>query len=309
MAATVIELLSVRETSPSHFESIHNPEKMGNAANIAYGGNTLGVAITAALQTVHSRYFLYSALGNYLGPAFTDRILHCSVRSIRTTKTFATRHVEVSQVQNSGDKRLCLFLTADFQTAEPASLLTYSRPPRMSYRTVEESPTLEENRQDMLDRGLIDQKTMPLSDVLFGLAGRLLERRPCPEGVLTQNLIGLAKKGTPTTQDHLPLPLKTSGDYFRSKHELKTPAEHVSALAFVTDMATSFLPLVHSGQSLTDASAQSSLDFAFRVFTNDLDLNQWQLRELSTITGGDGRTYTEAQVWDRHGKMVCSMTQ
>ena len=309
MAATIHGLLSVRETSASHFESIYNPEKMGNAANIAYGGNTLGVAITAALQTVPSHYFLYSALGNYLGPAFTDRKLECSVRALRTTKTFATRHIEIIQVQNNGEKRLCLFVTADFQTAEPASLLTYSRPPRMTYSSVKNSPTLEENRQDMLDRGLIDQKTMALSDVLFGLATRFFDRRPCPEGVITQNLTGLAKTGTPTTQDHLPLTSKTSGDYFRSKHILETPAQHVAALAFVIDMATSFLPLVHNGRSLTDAGAQSSLDFAFRVFANDVNLNEWQLRELSTITGGDGRTYTEAQVWDQDGKMVCNMTQ
>ena len=309
MATTILELLSVRKTSPIHFESVNNPERMGNAANIAYGGNTLAVAITAAIETVPTGFFLYSALGNYLGPAFTDRTLHCTVRSIRSTKTFATRHVEMTQLQDNGQHRICLFLTADFQSAEPATLLTYSRAPRMAYSSVDDSLTRNQVRQGLLKRDLLSPEMADMDKVLFGLADRFLERRACPEGILAQNLTGLAKKGTPTTQDHLPLPSKTSADYFRVKHPLKTPAEHAAALAFIMDMGTSFLPLVHNGQSLTEAGVQSSLDFAFRIFTNDLNLDAWNLREMSTITGGNGRTYTEAQVWDENGKMVCSMTQ
>ena len=130
MASTIPELVSVRRINPSEFEPINNPvqrqpnpilfesiykpEKMGNLANIAFGGNTLAVAVNAALQTIPPNFFLYSALGNYLGPAFTDRTLQCEVRDVRSTKTFATRHVELSQVQMDGERRLCLFLSADF---------------------------------------------------------------------------------------------------------------------------------------------------------------------------------------------------
>ena len=309
MATTISELLSVRETLPLHFESVYKPKRMGNAANIAYGGNTLAVAITAALETVPTGFFLYSALGNYLGPAFTDRTLHCSVRSIRSTKTFATRHVEMTQLQDNGQHRLCLFLTADFQAAEPATLLTYSRSPRMAYSSVHDSLTRNQVRQNLLDRGSLTPEMANMDKVLFGLADRFVDRRSCPEGIFTQNCTGLAKKGTPTTQDHLPLPSRTSADYLRVKHPLKTPAENAAALAFIMDMGTSFLPLVHNGQSLTEAAVQSSLDFALRLFTNDVDLDAWNLREFSTITGGNGRTYTEAQVWDGNGTMVCSMTQ
>ena len=321
MASTIPELVSVRridssdfesinnptkrQTNPSLFESIHKPEKMGNLADIAFGGNTLAVAVNAALQTIPPGRFLYSALGNYLGPAFTDRTLQCAVHDVRTTKTFATRHVEVSQVQKDGKRRLCLFLSADFQAAEPATFLTYSRPPMMSYSTVEDSPTIEENRQDSLKQGIVDEETVELHKEIFGFCERFIHRRPCPEGFITQNLTGLAKKGTPTTQDHLPLPSRSSGDYFRSKHPLKTVAEHTAALAFVMDMGM----LALTGRSMDEVRSQSSLEFALRVFTNDLNLNAWCLRELSTVAGGDGRTYNEAQVWDERGKMLCNMTQ
>lgn len=309
MASTITELLSVQQTAPNVFESVYNPERMGNMAALAYGGNTLAVAVNAAFQTTPVGLFLYSALGNYLGPAFTDRKLQCVVREIRTTKTFATRHVEMSQAQTDGKKRPCLFLSADFQIAEPATLLTYSRPPRVIHSAVEDCMTLDENRRNLLERGIATKEAVQMHKVLFGLGDRFLDRRPCPEGIITQTLTGFAKKGSSTTQDHLSLPSKTSSDYFRSKHSLRVPAEHVSALAFIMDMGTSLLAVVHNGQSLDEVAAQSSLDFALRIFKNDVDLNAWNLREMSTITGGNGRTYTEVQVWDSKGTMVCNMTQ
>ena len=326
MAATITELVSVRQianddvlqfahdsekqqTSPSLFESIHNPEKMGNLAGFAYGGNTLAVAVNAALQTIPSGFFLYSALGNYLGPALTDRTLQCAVRDMRTTKTFATRHVEMSQIQKDGKRRLCLFLSADFQAPEPATLLTYSRPPMVAHSAVEDCPNYGEWRQSFVKRGLATEHTVQLYKRLYGLAERFFDRRPCLEGITGQTLNGMAKKGITTTQDHLPLPSRTSSDYIRSKHPLKSPSQHIASLAFVMDMGVSTVAIIHTGRSLDEVRTQSSLDFALRVFTNDLDLNAWTLREFSTVTGGDGRTYVEGQAWDSRGKMLCSMTE
>ena len=214
------------------------------------------------------------------------------------------------QIQNDGSKRLCLFLTADFQAPEPATLLTYSRAPETaSYLSLEDSVDIAENRQNMLDRGFADHETVQMHKVVFGLADRFMERRFCPDGVITQNMTGFAKKGTPTTQDSVPLPYRTSGDWFKLKHPVRTSADNVSALAFALDAALSFLALNHSGLSLVDAAAQSSLDFAFRVFENDVNLNDWLLREMVTVTGGNGRTFAEAKVWSPEGKMVAGMTQ
>lgn len=325
MASTLVELVSLRKNNRSQieiirdpekgqarshlFESIRNPEKLGNMADVAYGGNTLAVAINAAFQTVPSVFFLYSALGNYLGPASTDRTLQCAVREIRNTKNFATRRVELSQVQKDGKRRLCLFLSADFQAAEPATMLTYSRAPMMNYSAVEDCRTMEQTRQHHLKCGLVSEQAVQLHGRIFGLGERFFERRPCPEGITAQTLTGMAKKVTSTTQDHLSLPSRTSADHLRSKHWLKTPAQHAVALAFLMDMGTSTIALTHTRRSVEEVKAQSSLDFALRIFTNDLDLNAWSLREFSTITGGDGRTYTEGQLWDSRGKMLCSMTQ
>lgn len=66
LASTITDSVSVRQATPSMFESVHNPEKMGNMADQAYGGNTLTVAVNAALQTVHSGFFSYSTPGKFL---------------------------------------------------------------------------------------------------------------------------------------------------------------------------------------------------------------------------------------------------
>ena len=70
MSSTITEFLSVRqirpnnfesvhnpekrETNPSLFESVHKPEKMGNMADVAFGGNTLPVAVNAVTLDLHS---------------------------------------------------------------------------------------------------------------------------------------------------------------------------------------------------------------------------------------------------------------
>ena len=313
MAATITDLLSLRQHSPTDFESINLPEKMGNTANWAFGGNTLGIAIAAALQTVPPTFYLYTAMGNYLGPASIDCILHCSVRSLRSTKTFCTRLVEVSQMRDDGQKRLCMFMTADFHAPEPDTVLTYSCPPRRPVSAVQDCLSEDEHEKVLLERGVITAQDVKIQRQLFGLAQRFFDRRPCPEGIMAQTYAGAAPKGMPTTQDQFPIYEKTSSDYFRAKHRLETPAQHVAALAFVMDMATSFVPLVHSGSTLMEAGVQSSLDFAMRVFVNGgeggLDLNEWNLREWATVTGGEGRTYTELRVWDLKGRMLGNMTQ
>lgn len=199
---------------------------MGNMVDVAYGGSTLAVAFNAALPG----FFLYSALGNYLGPAFTDRTLQCAVRGIRNTKTFATRHVELSQVQKDGKGRLSLFVSADFQAAEPATLLTYSRPPMMTYSAAEDCRTVEENRQHLTKCGLASDLAVQSQRRIFGISERFFDQRPCPEGSNAQTLTVMAKKVTATMQDHLSLPSRTSADLSRSKHLLKTPTQHTIAL-------------------------------------------------------------------------------
>ena len=314
MAATILDLIALTQLTPSTYVSLLPPEKMGNAANIAYGGCAMAVGINAACLSVGPSYRLYSALGSYLGPALTDRILHVHVRVIRDTRTFATRLVEVSQMQDSGTSRPCMTFLADFQVPERATLMTYSTPPSMTYTPRSLTHSLSETNAKLLSSGTISPALLAAHDVLFALGSRFFSFHECPESVFAQNLRGMAKHA-PTTQDSLHVYNKTSAGYLRCKAPLSTHGQQMAALAFVADGALSFLPMGHANMSLGDAAACSSLEFALRVFGNEVKVGgggeegDELFREMKTVVGGVGRTYSEARFWNSKGDMVASMTQ
>jgi acyl-CoA thioesterase len=80
-------------------------------------------------------------------------------------------------------------------------------------------------------------------------------------------------------------------------------------MVWMLDAYLAFTPLGHSGMFLDDAAACATLDFAIRFFCDEFDLCDWLLREIKTIAGGEGRTYTEGRVWNERGRLVASMSQ
>jgi len=308
---TLLELVELILISPNLWETVRFPERMGNTAPIAYGGCTLGVGVKAACLSVGPKYRLYSVLGNYLGPALIDRKLQCSVRAIRDTRTFVTRFVEVSQIQDDGSKRLCMTFIADFQLPEKAALLTYSKPLSMPKIPIEALPTAHDHNQKMVESGVLSPQVLKEHDRIFPLLTRFYEVLLVPDSVMAQNLKGLAKQ-VKTTQDSQPLHEKITADVFRLKSSAvaTTHAENMAAFAFMADAALSFLPLSHNHMFMDDAGACASLDFALRLFRNDVDVNAWTRREAWTSVGADGRTYSEWQFWDESGEnLTASMTQ
>lgn len=301
------EELAFKKLGENSWETLHPPKRMGNALPIAYGGYALAVACKAAYFSVPKGYNIYSFMGNYLGPAFTDRPLRATTRTVRQTRTFATRHVEVSQKQDNGEIRVCLFATADFQVKEKGSLFEYSRPPSKKYSLHAGLPPVIEVAHDFLANGRIDQDAHDSFSHAFSVSSSLFESRPCPEGIFAQNLNGLVKT-LPHTQDSLPITSRTTADWFRSITPFASKADNIAALTFFSDGALSFCPLSFSHLYLDDSAACSSLDFALRFF-RDVDVEKWHLREISTNVGSEGRTFSECWIWDEEGRAVANMSQ
>lgn len=301
------EQLAFKQLAENSWTTLHPPQRMGNALPIAYGGYALAVACKAACLSVPEGYQIYSFMGNYLGPAVTDRPLLATTRTIRQTRTFATRHVEVSQKQDDGKSRVCLFATADFQVKEKGSMFEYSRPPSKPYSDHAGLPSTLEAAANLLASGKISKSQHDAFAKTFAVNASLFTVHPCPEGIFAQNLTGLAKT-LPHSQDALPLSSRTTADWFHSATPLATPIDHLAALAFYSDGALSFCPLSFSHLYLDDSAACSSLDFALRFF-GDVDLEKWNLREISTNAGSGGRTFSECWIWDEQGKAVASMSQ
>ncbi|KAJ0426758.1 thioesterase-like superfamily-domain-containing protein [Aspergillus carlsbadensis] len=318
-AQTLSDQLSLTPgPEPDTFRTRFLPERMGNMGHFAYGGCALGVGVQAACETVSQGYRPYSMSGSFLAPVSIDILLECSVRRVRDTRTFATRLVEILQVQPQKEKdgnrngesqrRLCMILLADFHKEGEGTLLDFSAPPDRTYSGPEASLTPQEIARNLADSKTITPETESAYNTLFGLMARHFETRQAPEGIGAQNLTGMAKR-QPTTQDHLPLTSKTTADWVRCRTPLRNSLEHYAGLAFVLDGYLSFLAGMHNHMFLDDAAACASLDFSVRVFSNDFDLTQWNLREMKTVAGGEGRTYSEARLWNGQGRLVANMTQ
>ena len=301
---TLVESVSLHRISSTVFETNYKPERMGNTAMIAYGGCALGAAVSTAQQDLPDGFHLYSMTGNFTGPALIDRHLRCELKELRRTRTFVTRQVFVSQRQDDGKYRLCLIALADFHAAEAATVLEFSKPPSMHYTPPEQIPSEGERDADTA----VEQSQTQNPEGGFGLIRRYIDGRIPKESVNAYHF-SADTKTLSTPQEHLSLTSKTSASWMKAKHELKNASESALVLSWVQDAALSFVPLVHNHLWLDDVATCSTLDFALRIFVNDLDMNDLNLRESRCITGGAGRSYSEAQMWDRRGRMVSSMTQ
>lgn len=157
----MLDMIRLKATGEKSFESLALPERMGKAANIACGGCTLSMVICAAFCRVETpaqgRVTLLSALGHFLGPALTDRMVLLRVTSLRDTRTFATRQVIASQKQNDGSERACMSAQLDL-IASPTDdpdvrfFLQYSTPSPHATNPLD-LPLLYEKIKDLIANG------------------------------------------------------------------------------------------------------------------------------------------------------------
>ena len=69
------------------------------------------------------------------------------------------------------------------------------------------------------------------------------------------------------------------------------------------------VPVAFAGIGYGNIASATSLEFALRIFSNSIDVSQWVMREEKTVVGREGRTYTEARVWNAEGNMIASMSE
>jgi acyl-CoA thioesterase len=199
-------------------------------------------------------------------------------------------------------------LIADFQATEPATAMEFLPPTLVQYEHPSQLPTVGQLRDQFVEQGKITKEAGGLIDDMFALQGRFFDSCPTKEGVTGQNMMGYAKT-LPTDQDHLHITEKFSAEWMRAKGSLPTYQDQMAALAFNMDGGLSFIPLIHDHKFFEDAGACSSLDFALRIFTDNMDFCRWHLKERKAIAGQGGRTYSEARLYDESGNLVAVESQ
>lgn len=313
MVDSLAEQLSVEQTGPDVFTSKYAPVRMGNNAPIAYGGSTLGIVVSAAYGTVaggKNTHKLYSLVGHYLGPANLEQPLRCRVTRTRDTKSFATRRVEVSQVQpRNGKERVVMEATADFHVVEPA-MYEYSAAPqsKIAYSNAASSPDMETAGRALVQNGVATERQVKATLDAFAVADHFCDHRVPPQSLSAQNFCGVAK-GVASPQNNLAITDRTSADWYKVRKAVRSESEQMACLVWIMDGGLSFLPLAHDHKFVSESGPCSSLDFAFRVLSPHVDLNEWHLTERVTVAAGYGRNYSEGRMWDEKGNMVASMTQ
>ncbi|PKY07601.1 Thioesterase/thiol ester dehydrase-isomerase [Aspergillus campestris IBT 28561] len=276
---TLAQQIAVTALGNDQFISVHHPIRMGALASFVYGGNTLGVAINAAYQTVSPSHHLYSISGHFVRTARDDRKLLCRIERIRDTKSFQTRHIRVYQEDDdSSAPTLCLLASADFHTEEDVSMALYSAAPETATRKDSQSSVPQ-------DRDI---------NLLYQNITRFTAAYPLP---------------TPTSRPH-DAPSRISAERFHVPTPLASEAEQIAALAFHMDKGLAFIPVSHSGHMLSQVGACATLDFSMRLSTHRVDLSKWHTMEQKTIVAGNARALSEARVWDDvGGKLVGTMSQ
>ncbi|GES64147.1 thioesterase/thiol ester dehydrase-isomerase [Aspergillus terreus] len=258
------------------YRSIVPPICMGDLADWAYGGNILAVAVNAAYATVTEGQHLYSISGHFVRPASPFQKLICRVERIRSTRTFQTRLLRIVQPEGKIEQ-LCLIATADFHIDEPADLVNYSTRPKL---LVPSTPAVETATEKTQERGL------------YRILDTMMEVHPHSTDLEGKDVSDIV-----------------SADRFRIQGALHTEANRIAALAFYMDRGLAYVPANHSGYSLFQASACATLEFALRILTHELDLQNWHVSERQTFWAGNARALSEGRVFTEDGRFLASMTQ
>ncbi|KAL2810039.1 thioesterase-like superfamily-domain-containing protein [Aspergillus granulosus] len=276
--------IAVERVGADCYHSIVPPIRMGELAGWAYGGNILAIAVSAAYATATPGQHLYSISGHFVRAASPSQKLICRVERIRDTRTFQTRHLRVFQCEDDTEQ-LCLIATAEFHIDEPAHavMVNYSARPQLAVPSAPADTAEPEKTRE---------------PCLYSILDTMMDIRPHSNCADREE----AGKGVSNI---------VAAERFRV-HEgalLQHEADRIAALAFYMDRGLAYIPANHSGYSLAQASACATLDFALRLLTHQVDLQNWLVSERQTCGAGNARALSEGRVFNADGLLLATMTQ
>jgi acyl-CoA thioesterase II len=245
-----------------------------------YGGQVLGQALSAAVQTVPTERHVHSLHGYFLRPGAVDKPIIYEVDRIRDGGSFTTRRVVAIQ----GGKAI-FSLGASFQASEAGFEHQDEMPAVPAPASV---PTQQELAATYADQ-------LPVFLRAQALAERPFEMRP------------LEPPSNPTQpQARAPermLWLKATGEL------PDDPALHRCLLAYASDFAfltTAMLP--HAVSWLSPRMQVASLDHAM-WFHQDVRVDEWLLHVIDSPKAHGGRGLVRGRVFTQSGRLVASTAQ
>jgi acyl-CoA thioesterase-2 len=245
-----------------------------------YGGQVLGQALSAAVQTVPSDRHVHSLHGYFLRPGAVDRPIVYEVDRSRDGGTFTTRRVVAIQ---NGEP--IFTLAASFQIVEEGFV---HQDPMPDAPAPESVPTQQELAARYADK-------LPEFVRAQALAQRPFEMRPIEDASNP-----LAPEARPP---HRMFWIKANGEL------ADDPALHRYLLAYASDFAfltTAMLP--HAVSWLSAGMQVASLDHAM-WFHQDVRVDEWLLHVVDSPKAHGGRGLVRGSVFTRDGRLVASTAQ
>jgi acyl-CoA thioesterase II len=245
-----------------------------------FGGQVLGQALSAAVQTVPSERPVHSLHAYFLRPGDVRRPILYQVDRIRDGGSFTTRRIVA--VQNGA----AIFnMAASFQVAEEGFEHHDAMPPAPDPLTV---PGDAERY-----RAHLDQLPPSMRDELLAIWP--IELKPVED------------EGHPIHPSKEP-PRRMV--WLKARGKLPdTPSLHAYLLAYASDfsfMTTSLKP--HGATWLTPKLQLASLDHVM-WFHRPLRIDDWLLHVMESPSASGARGLVRGQVFDRAGRLVASTAQ
>ncbi|CAD6967929.1 unnamed protein product [Tilletia controversa] len=286
-------------------------------------------------------YALYSFQGSFLSPTKLTQSLRIRVTPVRNSRSFATRVVQGFQYEDDGQERNTFIAFADFvrrgqptveggtfsvQPMNPVTKSAWDGPEKlkdvMDINAVRRREYDDGVRSGTTEPNLKLDRAIALESLKWTPISKLQEHRPLPTSPIHESVTGF-DVDRPTTQDSLSVTDKTAADYLRwteSPAELlranpeRTQASgwtlaslNVCSLSLSLDYHLAGIALFFSKIPRAHALFVS-LDFSLRFHVSDIDATQWHLREVKAISGGEGRSFSEAGVW-KGNTLVATISQ
>jgi acyl-CoA thioesterase-2 len=245
-----------------------------------YGGQVLGQALAAAMQTVPPERVVHSMHAYFLRPGDVRRPIVYDVDRIRDGGSFTTRRVVALQ------KGQPIFnLAASFQTPEPGFDHADVMPDAPDPDTLQSEQALLAAMMERLPRVLRDR----------ALTERPLEMRPVDPA---PNLL------SPTPQP----PQKMV--WLRAVAPLPDdPTLHTALLAYASDwslLTTALLP--HGVTWLTPGMQVASIDHVM-WFHRPVRMDEWVLHVIDSPSAQGARGLVRGRIFTRDGRLVASTAQ
>lgn len=272
----LVELLALERIE----ENLFRGQSQDLGWGLVYGGQVLGQALSAAVQTVPGERAAHSLHAYFLRPGDVSRPIVYDVDRIRDGRSFTTRRVVA--IQNG---RAIFHLSASFQVDEPG--FDHQDP-------MPDAPSPASLRTDR-ERAVEWAKRLPEP-----MRERATSPRPFEMRTVDPDDDPFAPEPRPARKQF----------WLRASGELPDdPALHRYLLAYASDFSFLTTSLRPHGASWLDPSMQvASLDHAM-WFHRPFRVDEWLLHDVDSPSASSARGLVRGRVFASDGTLVASTVQ